>query len=54
VEKNAGDALRRAALRRQAAPNSCGSPLALEVSLAKISAEVTAEAIERRNSQPQK
>jgi hypothetical protein len=43
----AGDALRRNALRRNATPNAGGSPLALEASLAEISAEVTAEAVER-------
>jgi hypothetical protein len=40
--------LRLAALRRQATANSSASPMALEASLAEISAEVTAEAIERK------
>jgi hypothetical protein len=42
-----GATLRRAAFRRQATPGAGASPQALEASLARISAEVTAEAIER-------
>jgi len=43
----AGDALRQAAIRRSATPNAGGSSVALEASLAEISAEVTAEAAAR-------
>ncbi len=39
--------LRREAVRRAAASNTGGSPPALEATLASISAEVTAEAVER-------
>jgi hypothetical protein len=42
-----GDALRKAAIRRRATPNAGGSPLALEATLAEISAAVTAEAAAR-------
>ncbi len=43
--------LRRAALRRQGTPNGGLSPLALEATLAQISAEVTQEAGERKQDQ---
>lgn len=41
--------LRREAVRRSASPGTGGSPSALEATLASISAEVTAEAIERKH-----
>ena len=44
--------LRREAVRRAAAANANGSPHAVEVTLASISAEVMAEAIARRTKPP--
>ena len=44
--------LRREALRRAAADLNTSSPPALENALARISAEVTAEALEKRDEKP--
>jgi hypothetical protein len=47
-EARTAQLLRQEAARRATSPNSGSSPAALEATLAGISDEVTAEAIERR------
>jgi hypothetical protein len=47
-EARAAYAARRAAFRRAASPERDSSPQAVEATLASISEEVTADAIERR------
>ena len=51
-EAQTNDLLRREAVRQASASGTGGSPPALEATLASISAEVTAEAIERLSRAP--
>ncbi|WP_158931641.1 hypothetical protein [Acidisphaera sp. S103] len=48
IQARAADAARREAFRRTASPGRDASPQAVEATLASISEEVTADAIERR------
>lgn len=52
-EAQTRDLLRREAVRQASAAGTGGSPPAMEATLASISAEVTAEAVERRNRSEQ-
>jgi len=54
IEARAAYAARSEAFRRAASPGKDASPQAIEATLASISEEVTAEAIERRRDKNQR